>query len=151
MIATGTLTGQQLLDVLEFSVSSMPAESGSFMQVSGLRFEVDPAIPSPVVKDQETSLYSYVEEAPRRVSNVEVLDKESGEYKAVEPDRRYTVATLDYLILEQGGSGILSCVKPDPAYWGADIEILRHYLESGLGKIVGPEYGEPQGRIIINQ
>lgn len=151
MIATGTLTGQQLLDVLEFSVSSMPAESGSFMQVSGLRFEVDPAIPSPVVKDPETSLYSYVEEAPRRVSNVEVLDKESGEYKVVEPARRYTVATLDYLILEQGGSGILSCVKPDPAYWGADIEILRHYLESGLGKIVGPEYGEPQGRIIINQ
>ena len=149
MIATGTLSGQQILDVLEFSVSSLPAEAGAFMQVSGLQFEVNPAIPSPVVKDPETSLYSYVGEGLRRVSNVKVLDKQSGEYEAVDQSRWYTVATLDYLILEQGGSGILDCVEPDPTYWGADIEILRHYLETDLEKIVSSEYSEPQGRIKI--
>lgn len=31
-----------------------------------------------------------------------------------------------------------------------NIEILRHYLETDLGKTVGAEYGEPQGRIKIN-
>ena len=147
MIATGIITGQQLLDVLEFSVSSLPAESGSFMQVSGLRFDVNPSIPSPVVKDSETSLFSHVGEGNRRVSNVEVLDKESGEYKEIELSHQYIMATLDYLILEQGASGIFNQVKPISTYWGADIEILRHYLEYGLGGCVGIEYSEPQGRI----
>ena len=150
MIATGTLTGQQLLDVLEFSVSSLPAESGAFMQVSGLRFEVNPSIPSLVVKDPETSLYSHVGDGPRRVSNVEILDKQSGEYKEVELSRQYTMATLDYLILEKGGSGIFNNVKPEPTYWGADIEILRHYLEKVLDGNVGLEYSNPQGRIVFN-
>jgi hypothetical protein len=77
------------------------------------------------------------------------LDRQSGEYKAVELSRQYTIATLDYLILEYGGSEILRCVKPDHIYWGADIEVLRHYLETDLGKIVGSEYSEPQGRITI--
>jgi len=149
MIATGTLDGEQLLDVLEFAVSALPAEAGTFMQVSGLRFTVDPDIPSPVMKDTETGMFSHVGEGERRVSHVEILDKQSGEYKAVELSRQYTIATLDYLILEQGGSGILSCVKPDSIYWGADIEVLHHYLEYDLNKVIGSEYSVPQGRIIF--
>ena len=149
MIATGTLYGEQLLDVLEFAVSALPAEAGTFMQVSGLRFTVDPDIPSPVMKDTETGMFSHVGEGERRVSHVEILDKQSGEYKAVELSRQYTIATLDYLILEQGGSGILSCVKPDSIYWGADIEVLHHYLEYDLNKVIGSEYSVPQGRIIF--
>ena len=148
MIATGTLSGQQLLDVLEFSVSALPAESGTFMQVSGLCFEVNPNIPSAVVKDIETGNFTHIGDGDRRVCNVKVLEKQSGEYKAVELSRQYTIATLDYLILEQGGSGILNGVKPDYNYWGADIEILRHYLEYNLGKTIGSEYSKPQGRII---
>ena len=148
MIATGTLTGQQLLDVLEFSVSSLPAESGSFMQVSGLRFSVDSNIPSPAVKDAETSLYSHVREGERRVSNVEVWDSASGKYMAVDLSRTYRMATLDYLVLEQGGSGIFNMVKPDAEYWGADIEVLRHYLEYDLGGVIGNEYSGTQDRII---
>ena len=149
MIATGTLSGQQLLDALEFSVSSLPAESGAFMQVSGLRFEIDPSISSPVVKDSETSLFSHVGDGARRVSNVEILDKQSDTYKEVELSRQYTMATLDYLILEQGGSGIFNQVKPIDTYWGADIEILRYYLETYLGGNIGNEYSLPQGRIIF--
>ena len=149
MILTGTLSGQQLLDVLEFSVSSLPAESGAFMQVSGLRFEVDPSIPSPVEKDPETTLYSHVGDGARRVSHVEILDKHSGEYKAIDLSHQYTMGTLDYLILEQGGSGIFSHVMPCSTYWGADIEVLRHYLETILEGSVSIAYGQPQGRIIF--
>lgn len=149
MIATGTLTGEQLLDVLEFSVSALPAETGSFMQVSGLRFQVDQASASPVVKDSETGMFAHVGEGERRVSQVEVLDKQSNLYKPLEKAQQYKVATLDYLILERGGSGILSCVTPDSEYYGADIEILRHYLETNLGGIIGSEYSKPQGRIRI--
>lgn len=149
MIATGTLSGEQLLNILEFSVSALPAEAGTFMQVSGVRFEVEANTPSAVVKDPETGMFSHIGDGVRRVSNVNILDRESGEYKAIDLSGQYTIATLDYLILEQGGSGILNCVKPNETYWGADIEILRHYLEVDLGKIIGTEYSKPQGRIII--
>ena len=148
MISTGTLNGKQLLDVLEFAVAALPSESGTFMQVSGLRFEVDPDIPSPVVKDAETGMFSHVENAERRISNVKILNKQSGEYEYIDLSRQYSLATLDYLIHEQGGSGILSCVVPDSNYYGTDIEILIHYLESDLGKTIGTQYSEPQGRII---
>ena len=148
MIATGTLTGEQLLDVLEYAVSYLPNEAGVFMQVSGLRFKINPDIPSPAVMDSETEMFSHIEAGERRVSEVEVLDKQSGEYNDVELTRRYTMATLDYLILELGGSGIFKGVEPEPTYWGAEIEILRSYLENNLGGTIGSEYSKPQGRII---
>ena len=147
MIATGTLTGEQLLDVLEFAVSALPAESGTFMQVSGLRFQVNPELPSLVIKDADTGMFASVGEGERRVSQVEVLDQQSNVYQPLDKAQQYKVATLDYLILEQGGSGILSCVTPDAEYYGADIEILRHYLETNLGGVIGAKYSQPQGRI----
>ena len=147
MIAIGRLTGEQLLNVLEYAVSYLPAEAGVFMQVSGLRFKINPDTPSPVVMDSETEMFSYIKDGERRVSDVEILDKQSGEYVDVELSRTYTMATLDYLILELGGSGIFRGIEPDPTYWGADIEILRSYLENNLGGTIGSEYSEPQGRI----
>lgn len=147
MIATGTLTGEQLLDVLEYAVSALPAESGTFMQVSGLSFQVNLELPSPVIKDAETGMFAHVGEGKRRVSQVEVLDQQSNTYQPLDKSQQYKVATLDYLILEQGGSGILSCVTPDAEYYGADIEVLRHYLETNLGGVIGAEYSQPQGRI----
>ena len=151
MIATGTLTGQQLTDVLEYAVSYLPNEAGVFMQVSGLRYKLNPEIPSPVVMDAETEMFSHVKEGERRVSDVEILDKQSGEYRDIELSRSYTMATLDYLILELGGSGIFKDVEPDPTYWGADIEILRSYLENDMGGTIGAEYSKPQGRIIYTK
>ena len=146
-VATGTLSGAQLLDVLEFAVEALPAESGSFMQVSGLRFKVDAEIPSPVVKVKETGNYSHVGDGERRVSQVEVYDKQTDTFAPLDEARQYTIATLDYLIYNQGGSGILSSATPDSEYYGADVEILRHYFETTLGGTVGSEYSQPQGRI----
>lgn len=149
MILTCSLSGQQLLDILEYSVSSLPAEDGSFMQVSGLSYNLNPNIPSPAVKDPVSGLFSHIEGGERRVSNLKILDKESGDYKDVELSRRYTMASLDFLILEAGGSGILQNVEPDRTYRGADIEVLQHYIENSLGGKIGSEYTLPQGRINI--
>ena len=149
MIATGSITGVQLLDVLEYAVSYLPAEAGVFMQVSGLRFNINPDIPSPAVMDSVSQMFSHIEDGERRVSDVEILDKQSGEYRDIELSREYTMATLDYLILELGGSGIFKGVEPHSTYYGADIEILRSYLENNLGGTIGAEYSKPQGRIIF--
>ena len=149
MVLTCTLTGQQLLDILEFSVSSLSAENGVFMQVSGLRFDVDPSTPSPVVRNAETNYFSHIANAQRRVSNLQIFDKESGTFKNIELSHRYTMASLDYLILEAGGSGIMQGVEPDNTYRGADIEVLRYYLEVNLNGNIGNGYKLPQGRINI--
>ncbi len=152
MIATGNITGQQLLDVLEYAVSFLPAEAGVFMQVSGLRFKINPDIPTLVVMDPETQMFSHIKNGERRVSEVEILDKQSGKYKEIELSRKYTMATLDFLILELGGSGIFKGVEPHSTYWGADIEILCNYLENNLSGTIGSEYCKPQDRITyINQ
>lgn len=151
MIATANLSGQQLLDVLEYSVSFLPEEAGVFMQVSGMKFEVNPNIPTPVVMDSETSFFSHIGNGERRVSNLKILDKDSGEFIDVDLSHQYTMASLDYLIYEMGGSGIFKSVTPDYEYWGADIEVLRHYLETYLGGVIDSEYEEPQGRIVFNR
>ncbi len=42
------VTGQQLLDALEWGAREVPGENGGFLQVSGLSFEIHSCIPSPL-------------------------------------------------------------------------------------------------------
>ena len=134
MLYTATITGQQLLDAMEFSVSNLPKEAGEFMQVSGMRFEVDASIPSPVVRDEENDLYSHVGEGTRRVSNLQILDSASGEYQPVDLSRRYTLASIDYILLEMGGSGILRYTEPTEGYWGMCVECITSYPGTSRGQ-----------------
>ena len=45
------VTGQTVLDMLEWSVHAAPSEFGGFQQVAGMTFEFDPEIESPCVTD----------------------------------------------------------------------------------------------------
>ena len=47
------VTGQQVLDALEWGSSKLPGEFGGFMQVSGLTYEIDMSIPSSCTKTEE--------------------------------------------------------------------------------------------------
>lgn len=149
MVYTATITGQELLNAMEFSVSHLPKESGEFMQVSGMRFEVDTTIPSPVVFDEANDLYSHVGEGQRRVSNLEILDSASGEYRPVDLSRKYTLASIDYILLEMGGSGILRYTEPIENYWGMCVECATSYISDTLNGHIDSRYSNPEGRIII--
>lgn len=148
-IVTATITGQQLMDVLEFSVSSLPEMSSAFLQVSGLRFEVNASVPSPVVFDVANDMYSYVGNGERRVSNLQILDSETAEYFPVDLGCVYTVTSVDYLLTELGCSGILRYAEPDNTYWTTDTEVIINYIEK-LGGVIGSEYEDVEGRITIN-
>ena len=76
------------MDALEVSTRLLPNENGGFLQVSGIRFKVDTSVTTSVVMD-ENGQFSHVE-GNRRVSDVEILDKENNEYHAIEPDRTYS-------------------------------------------------------------
>lgn len=145
---TATMTGQQLLDALEVSVSFLPYEDGTFMQVSGMKFEVDASVPSPVVLD-EAELFSHVADAPRRVGGLQILDKESGEYLPVDLDKRYTLASFSYLLKDLGGFGIFRYAELQEDNLGQDVEVLASYIETILNGRIGKDYSEPEGRIVM--
>ncbi len=145
---TATMTGQQLLDALEFSVSFLPVEDGTFMQVSGLKFEVDASVPSPVVTDKE-DLFLHVADGPRRVSNLQILDKESGEYLPVDLEKRYTLASFNFLLKDLGGAGIFRYAELEEDYLGQDVEVLAFYIEKLLGGRIERKYAELEGRIVM--
>lgn len=142
------MTGQQLVDVLEFAVCSLPKEDGSFMQVSGVKFDLDPFVPSPIVLD-EHHLFLRVDEGKRRVSNVKVLDKKTGTYRPVDLSREYTLAAFDYLIKKMGCAGAFRYVTLKEDNLGQDVEVLAAYITNYLKGRIGQIYDGPEGRIRI--
>jgi len=141
----GSMTGRQLLDVLEFSVSQLPNESGEFMHVSGLKFEVDASIPSPVFTD-ENGLYTGVADTARRISNTQILNKE-GIYEPIDPNRTYTIAGFNYHLVDGGGQGILNGANIIASDMGQDIEILSIYMQQHLGGKIDRRYANTEGRL----
>jgi 2',3'-cyclic-nucleotide 2'-phosphodiesterase (5'-nucleotidase family) len=147
-LCKASMTGQQLLDALEMSVRWLPYEYGEFMQVSGIRFNVDSTVVSPVVMGED-GLFSHVADGPRRVSELKILNKENGEYRPVELEKRYMVAGLDYQIKHLGSQGIFRYDTLEEDNMGQEVDIAAIYLEKHLGGKIGTEYSHTDGRIDI--
>ena len=73
-IVVKQLPGQTILDALEFGVSQLPKESGGFLQVSGLTYEVDTRLNSSVLADESGMFLNIT--GKRKVSNVKVNGKD---------------------------------------------------------------------------
>lgn len=142
------ITGALLLDALEAAVAIYPTEFGGFMQVSGLKFEFDPSIPSPVKYDANHNFASI--DGARRVRNVSVLDRQSSVYKPLDPSKTYSIAASTYLIIEHGDGFTMmdKCTEIEDAGM-LDTDIIQNYVSNYLGNHIGSEYAEPQGRIRI--
>lgn len=89
-------TGQQILDALELGVSAMPEESGGFMQVSGMTYEIDMNVPSSVTLDADGMFVSV--DGEYRVKNVKVAGED------LDLSKTYTLASHNYMLLN-GGDG----------------------------------------------
>ena len=146
-VCTATLTGSQILDVLEFGVSAYPADFGGFLHVSGLTYEFDPSVESPVVFDINKA-FVRIDAGERRIRNVQVLNKETGKFERIDHTRTYTVGGTTYLLMEAGdGYEMLKGVGHETGT--VDVDMLEHFILNCLkGDIRASEYGEPAGRII---
>jgi 2',3'-cyclic-nucleotide 2'-phosphodiesterase (5'-nucleotidase family) len=140
------VTGQQVLDALEWSVHSLPGEFGGFNQVAGMSFEYDASIESPCVLD-ENNFFDHVDESmERRVRNVLI----KGE--PLDPGATYKLASIDYQLLNNG-DGYGKCYTGAPVLQKSvklDNQVLIDYITQTLGGNVGAGYEEPygQGRIV---
>ncbi|MCQ2144382.1 MAG: bifunctional metallophosphatase/5'-nucleotidase [Bacteroidales bacterium] len=147
-IGITTLSGQQILDILEFSVATLPAEFGGFLQVSGIKFDVNVRVDSPARIDSNKILVSF-EGDKRRVANAMVLNKE-GEYEPLQRERFYTVSGSTYLLIEHG-DGYEHLFKDTKTVDTKidDVDILERYITENLGGVIPARYANPEGRIHI--
>ncbi len=142
------VTGQQVIDMLEYGLIAYPEENGSFQHVSGITFDFDPQIEHSVKLDENQEFVSI--EGARRVSDVKVLDKETGEYKPIEPNGKYTLASHSYLLMEYGGGATMFKESKLLSETGIlDVELLENYITDNLNGVVGSEYAESQNRINV--
>ena len=138
------VTGQQILDALEWGARAVPSENGGFLQVSGLTYEIHSYIESSAKADENT-MFAGVE-GEYRVKNVTV----GGE--PLELDKTYTLASHNYM-LKNGGDGYSmfagSKLLQDEVM--LDNQVLINYITGVLDGVVGEAYAEPygEGRIVI--
>ena len=144
MLCVIEVSGQQILDALEWGSHAIPDENGGFIQVSGISYEIDSSVADPCISD-ENSMFVGIK-GKRRVNNVMVGDE------PIDPAKTYTLAGHDYMLLGHGdgytmfdGANILQDrVK-------LDNQVLIDYITGTLNGEVGADYAEPygQGRIRI--
>ena len=145
-VVTVEITGQMLLDLLEMGVMKYPEEDGSFPSMSGVTFSVNTAIPTSV-KTDENGFFKGVD-GNYRVYGVKVLDKESGEYRDLDPQGKYVLAGFDYHLRALGdGMAMLKDAKLMDAEGTLDVELLEEYITQHLNSVIGEEYAQPGGRI----
>ena len=139
------VSGQQVLDALEWSVHSLPGQFGGFNQVAGLTFEYDATIESPVVQT-ENAMFDHIDESKtRRVRNVLV----GGE--PLDPEKTYKLASHDYQLLNNGdGYTMYAGCKVLQESVKLDNQVLIDYITQTLGGVVSEGYENPygQGRIV---
>ncbi len=145
-IVTAEITGQVLLDMLEMSMISYPQEDGAFPHMSGITFSVNKSIPSSIKVD-ENGFFTKVD-GDYRIYDVKVLDKESGNYKALELDKKYILAAADYYILNFGsGMSMFKDAKVVESEGMLDVEVLERYITDNLNGVIGEEYKDVVNRI----
>ena len=146
----GSLSGSDLLLVLETSASgyalgeenydaAMRVPTGGFLQVSGLRFSIDPGR-QPLLIDNN----GIVRTRGSRLVKAEVRQPD-GSWAPVDPKRIYTVATTDWTagggdkhyVLKKNGSAFSSM---EQMYLEAAADYIRFLKEMG---------GKAEGRITI--
>ena len=152
-------TGQQLLDAFEVSAANLPRENGDFMHVSGLRYTINPHVPTSVIWD-DNRMFNGVGKT-RRIAKMEVFmlaDGESdklpyeqrGTWQQVNPNAVYTIGGQSYIIACSGASGMFAKMRLLPVEGEPvnDVDAVCAYIQA-MGGTINEVYRRPQGRITI--
>lgn len=136
-LCVAEVTGQQILDCLEMGAMYYPEENGSFIQVSGITYEIHSYIPSSVITNDDGFVGVSGE---YRVKNVIVNGK------PLELSEKYTLASHNYYLLSCGDGMTMfrdcSIVAKEMLL---DNQALIEYMTDNLGGTVGEEYSDPHG------
>jgi 2',3'-cyclic-nucleotide 2'-phosphodiesterase (5'-nucleotidase family) len=138
------VTGQQILDALEWGAKAVPDESGGFLHVAGMTYEIHADIESSC-KEDENGMFAGVE-GEYRVQNVMIGSE------ALDPEKTYSLSSNDYTLMYLGdGFAMFDGCKVLQEGPQIDVQVVIAYLTETLGGVVSDEYKNPygQGRIKI--
>lgn len=127
--------GATVLKMLNVAVEAWPEEDGSFPHISGITFFVN-----------------TLGEPGDRVYNAKILNSETGKYEALELDKKYTIASINFILLEGGGGMDMfegARVVNDTGI--LDIHILESYIASNLGGVIPEKYAKADVRITFTE
>ena len=135
------VTGQCILDALEFGVRQMPNAFGGFPQVSGITFNVKNYINSSVVTDSNGMFIKV--DGERRVYNVKI----NGEN--LDLNKKYNLSCSDFILAGGDGYTMFSDFKVVNESLFADSDALSYHINSNLNGTVPEMYKNELGRINI--
>lgn len=138
MVCLISASGQQIVDALEMGTNviglwndewDMPAETGGFLQVAGLSYNIDASVPSSVNIDENGMFESVT--GDYRVKDVKVYNRDNGKYEPIELDKNYQVGGINYM-LRNSGCGLSMFAEDELVvdYIGQDYIILAEYIKS---------------------
>jgi len=143
-ICISEITGQQILDCLEWGARNYPEECPGLMHPSGLTYEIDASVEPNISVDTEGLFVSV--DGEYRVKNVKV------DGKPLDLKQKYRVAGADF-ILKYKGDGFTMFSEEDVVLdqIKLDNQTTIDYLKNTLNGVIPEEYDDPygQGRIII--
>ena len=137
------LPGQVILDALEFGVSKLPKSSTGFPQVSGISFDVNININSPVEIDSNGMFTGFINNRKRRVSNVKINGED------INANKIYSTSLINFMAL--GGDGYTMFIDYDIIYEAlvTDTDYLAYYISKVFKGVIPENYKTEEGRINI--
>jgi len=142
-IYTKEITGQAILDSLEFGVRTLPNATSRFPQVSGITYKIDISIDSSVVVDKD-EIFERVS-GERRVYDVKINGED------LNPRKTYSIAGSSFIL--EGGDGYSMFASYDITKMsiGVDNEVLLKYIKETLKGVIPDQYKMTEGRILKTQ
>ncbi|MBE6919579.1 MAG: Cna B-type domain-containing protein [Ruminococcaceae bacterium] len=126
-----TITGQQLLDALEWGAKATPAaENGGFLHVAGVTYKIATNIPSTVQADDK-GVWTGAPTGAYRVYDVMVYDKATNEYVPLDLDAKYNLAGYNYTLRDLGdGFAMFDGAVNVLDYVMEDYMVLANYIQA---------------------
>ena len=132
-------TGQQILDALEKGAmfagvydetKHIPAESGGFLHVAGIKYEIDSTVTSTVQMD-DNGIWLGAPTGKYKVVNVMVYNRGTAEYEPLDLEKHYRLAGANYILKNLGdGMAMFKGIVPVLDFVGEDYIILAEYFKS---------------------
>ena len=133
-----TITGQQLLDALEWGARSAGTgeECGGFLQVSGITYKIDTEWPASVQMDDK-GVWIGGPTGGYRVHDVQVYNKETSAYEPLDLTASYNLAGYNYTLRDLGdGFNMFDGAVNVLDYVMEDYMVLATYITAFEGGVV---------------
>lgn len=150
-VAVVYMTGAQLTEVLEAASQALPcteetvAAAASFMQVSGLKYTLD--LTKPYDQGEAYGDKWFKAASLSRVTITEVNGKPydaDALYAVITSNANYNGMDSSYMFAEAVAANEQSTITTAVVR-----DVVWMYISTQLGNVIGADYAEPQGRIVM--